>query len=213
MRACRSLALMVSTVSLMPSAFWHSAVDLALEEHIGGRHEIGPAQPMHRRSLGIGGRAAGGKDRGEAARTGRRHAGARKLQEPASRDRGHRFLLLGDRRFAGPIVGPRGRMTQGAPGGIAERASQPAACPPLWWADSVAPQCEATRAPFGRRGMDIRDGFVGSVGNTPLIKLRRASEDDRVHDPRQGRVSEPRRLGQGPRRALHHQGRRGARAA
>ncbi len=24
--------------------------------------------------------------------------------------------------------------------------------------------------------MDIRDGFVGSVGNTPLIKLRRASE-------------------------------------
>jgi len=24
--------------------------------------------------------------------------------------------------------------------------------------------------------MDIRDGFVGSVGNTPLIRLRRASE-------------------------------------
>jgi cysteine synthase len=24
--------------------------------------------------------------------------------------------------------------------------------------------------------MDIRDGFVGAVGNTPLIKLRRASE-------------------------------------
>jgi cysteine synthase len=24
--------------------------------------------------------------------------------------------------------------------------------------------------------MDVRDGFVGSVGNTPLIKLRRASE-------------------------------------
>src|SRR5207253_11235985 len=24
--------------------------------------------------------------------------------------------------------------------------------------------------------MDIRDGFVGTVGNTPLIKLRRASE-------------------------------------
>src|SRR6266568_551911 len=35
---------------------------------------------------------------------------------------------------------------------------------------------------------------------------------DRVHDPRQGRVPEPRRLGQGPRGALHHQGRRGARA-
>src|SRR5438270_6399851 len=25
--------------------------------------------------------------------------------------------------------------------------------------------------------MEIRDGFVGSVGNTPLIKLRRASEE------------------------------------
>ena len=25
--------------------------------------------------------------------------------------------------------------------------------------------------------MDIRDGFVGAVGNTPLIKLRRASEE------------------------------------
>ena len=61
--------------------------------------------------------------------------------------------------------------------------------------------------------MKIRDGFVGTVGNTPLIKLRRASEDDRLHDPRQGRVPQPRRLGQGPRGALHHQGRRGARAA
>ena len=34
---------------------------------------------------------------------------------------------------------------------------------------------------------------------------------DRLHDPRQGRVPEPRRLGQGPRGARHHQGRRGAR--
>jgi cysteine synthase A len=25
--------------------------------------------------------------------------------------------------------------------------------------------------------MDIRDGFIGSIGNTPLIKLRRASEE------------------------------------
>src|SRR5678809_1190321 len=24
--------------------------------------------------------------------------------------------------------------------------------------------------------MDIRDGFIGAIGNTPLIKLRRASE-------------------------------------
>src|SRR4029077_8312628 len=48
----------------------------------------------------------------------------------------------------------------------------PAACPSSPWPDSVA----ATGAPVRRRGMDIRDGFVGSVGNTPLIKLRRASE-------------------------------------
>ena len=25
--------------------------------------------------------------------------------------------------------------------------------------------------------MDIRDGFIGAIGNTPLIKLRRASEE------------------------------------
>src|SRR6266436_2772240 len=25
--------------------------------------------------------------------------------------------------------------------------------------------------------MDIRDGFIGTVGNTPLVKLRRASEE------------------------------------
>ena len=29
---------------------------------------------------------------------------------------------------------------------------------------------------FSLGSMDIRDGFIGSIGNTPLIKLRRASE-------------------------------------
>jgi len=42
-----------------------------------------------------------------------------------------------------------------------------AACPPLPSPDSVAPYLAATRAPVRRRGMDMRDGFVGSVGNTP----------------------------------------------
>ena len=56
--------------------------------------------------------------------------------------------------------------------------------------------------------MDIRDGFIGAIGNTPLIKLKKASEADRLPDPGQGRVPEPRRLGQGPRGALHHRGRR-----
>src|ERR1700724_3705940 len=34
----------------------------------------------------------------------------------------------------------------------------------------------ASAPPAWRRGMDIRDGFIDTIGNTPLIKLRRASE-------------------------------------
>src|SRR5271163_3845413 len=34
-----------------------------------------------------------------------------------------------------------------------------------------------TRRAVGETPMDIRDGFIGSIGNTPLIKLRRASEE------------------------------------
>src|SRR3989442_1275565 len=59
----------------------------------------------------------------------------------------------------------------------AESGHRRQACPSLPRPDSVAPYIAATRAPVRRRGMDIRDGFVGSVGNTPLIKLRRASEE------------------------------------
>src|SRR5579864_8077187 len=39
----------------------------------------------------------------------------------------------------------------------------------------LRPNCTASGS--RRRGMNIRDGFVGAVGNTPLIKLRRASEE------------------------------------
>jgi hypothetical protein len=66
--------------------------DLALEDLIGGRDEIGPAHPMHGRPLRIGGRPARREDGGEA--TGARCRGTRagKLQKPASRHARHRFL-------------------------------------------------------------------------------------------------------------------------
>ena len=58
--------------------------------------------------------------------------------------------------------------------------------------------------------MDVRSGFIDSIGNTPLIKLQRARPKRRAARSRQGRVPQPRRLGQGPRGAGHHRGRREA---
>src|SRR5579883_731347 len=55
--------------------------DLALEQLVGSRHEIGPAHPMNRRTLGEGRRAA--------ARQDRRDAAAGKLQHPAPIDPFH----------------------------------------------------------------------------------------------------------------------------
>ena len=46
----------------------------------------------------------------------------------------------------------------------------------------------------------IVDGFAGAVGNTPLIRLRRASAATGLRDPRQGGVHEARRQREGPRR-------------
>src|SRR5437763_10328122 len=54
-----------------------------------------------------------------------------------------------------------------------------AASPPLpgsRYDPIVSRDHENERTAVRRRGMDIREGFIGSVGNTPLIKLRRASE-------------------------------------
>ncbi len=48
--------------------------------------------------------------------------------------------------------------------------------------------------------MQVRDGIVEAIGNTPLIKLRARLRADRLHDPGQGRVHEPRPVGEGPRR-------------
>ena len=60
--------------------------------------------------------------------------------------------------------------------------------------------------------MIVAADLPAAVGNTPLIRLRRASEADRLRDLGQGRVHEPRPVGQGPRRALDHPRRGGERA-
>ena len=50
--------------------------------------------------------------------------------------------------------------------------------------------------------MTINNDVVEAIGNTPLIKLKRASEADRLHHSRQGRVHESRPVGEGPRRQM-----------
>ena len=61
-------------------------------------------------------------------------------------------------------------------------------------------------SPFNNKvpgsSMHITADFAAAVGNTPLIRLNRLSEGDRLRDSRQGRVHESRRLGQGSRGAL-----------
>jgi hypothetical protein len=59
MRDCRSLALIVSRLSVMPVALAFLR-DPAFEQHVGSRHEIGPAQPMNIRPLRVGRCASGG---------------------------------------------------------------------------------------------------------------------------------------------------------
>jgi len=54
--------------------------------------------------------------------------------------------------------------------------------------------------------MDIRDGFIGAIGNTPLIKLKKASELTGCTILGKAEFPQSRRFGQGPRRALHHRG-------
>jgi len=50
----------------------------------------------------------------------------------------------------------------------------------------------------------IRDGFVGAVGNTPLIRLRGASQLTGCNILGKAEFLKPGGLGEGPRRALHH---------
>ena len=55
----------------------------------------------------------------------------------------------------------------------------------------------------GTMNMDVRSGFLDSIGNTPLIRLKARLRGHGLRDPRQGRVPQSRRLGEGPRRAGH----------
>ena len=59
---------------------------------------------------------------------------------------------------------------------------------------------------------NIRTGFVDRIGNTPLIRLG-ALRRHGLRDPRQGRVHEPGRLGEGPGRAGDRPGRGAPRPA
>ena len=72
----------------------------------------------------------------------------------------------------------------------------------------------ASAAALGRRrGNGHPRRFCRHGRQHPADQAAPRLRGDRLHDPRQGRVPQPRRLGQGSRRALHHQGRRGARPA
>ena len=59
--------------------------------------------------------------------------------------------------------------------------------------------------------MTIRDGFIGTVGNTPLIKLRRASEETGCTILGKAEFLNPGGSVKDRAALLHHQGRRGAR--
>ena len=63
--------------------------DLALEQHVGGRHEIGPAQPVDGRPLREGRRPSAGQDGGEAAGVRREGAGSGQFQNSTPRDASH----------------------------------------------------------------------------------------------------------------------------
>ena len=70
---------------------------------------------------------------------------------------------------------------------------------------------ERARDGRARHVMNVRSGFIDSIGNTPLIKLTRRIGGDGLRHLRQGGVPQSRRLGEGPRGARHHRGRREAR--
>ena len=56
--------------------------------------------------------------------------------------------------------------------------------------------------------MPMKASVVDAIGRTPLIALRARLGSDRLPHSRQGRIHESRRLGEGPRGARDHPGRR-----
>ena len=56
----------------------------------------------------------------------------------------------------------------------------------------------------------IASSVLDLIGDTPLIRLKARQRGDRLRDPRQGGVPQPRPVGEGSRGALHHPRRRAA---
>ena len=62
--------------------------------------------------------------------------------------------------------------------------------------------------------MQVHDSLISLIGNTPLVRLRKVTRGARRGPGAgQGRVPQPRRLGEGPDRAADGRGRRGRRAS
>ena len=70
----------------------------------------------------------------------------------------------------------------------------------------VVPAGRATLVISGHP-MQISDGIIPAIGNTPADQAQACIRGDRLPDPGQGRVHESGPIGQGPRRPVHHRGR------
>ena len=86
---------------LHAKVFFAELGDLALEQLVRRRDEIGPAQPVHRLGLGVGRRAPTRQYAGQTASARGERTGRRKLQRPASTDSRHRLLLIVSRHSRG----------------------------------------------------------------------------------------------------------------
>ena len=94
MRACTPSPLMVSTSSLMPSAFWAFVGDLAAQQLVGNRHEVDEFEPMQGRPLRVSRRPAGGENSGETAGPRGHRTRAGKPQKAAATSMLHHFLSI-----------------------------------------------------------------------------------------------------------------------
>jgi hypothetical protein len=72
--------------------------DLFFQQLVGGRYEIGPAQPVERCSLGISGRPPRSQDRGKPSASRRNRSSARKLQKSTPVYASHGLSSLAHRR-------------------------------------------------------------------------------------------------------------------
>src|ERR1700749_340337 len=83
MRAWIPFPPIVSTLSLMPSAFWHSSV-ISPEQLMGYRHKIDEFEPLKRGRLPVVGRPACGEYSGHSTDACRNRTGTRNFQKPTA---------------------------------------------------------------------------------------------------------------------------------